>query len=79
MPSGALALEVYRWNDEVGKTIDTYGYGTTGSAAKLQTASICIIYAYTERDRERAPVHNTPKKHRQRLIPTAVFILVAVG
>lgn len=31
----AAALDVYKWRDEAGKTIDTYGYGTTGNAGKL--------------------------------------------
>ena len=31
----AAALPVYRWDDETGKTIDTYGYGTTGNAGNF--------------------------------------------
>ena len=36
------ALEVYRWSDEMGKTIDTYGYGTTGNAAKFKKVRLWL-------------------------------------
>ena len=36
------ALPVYRWRDEKGKTIDTYGYGTTGNAAKLSKVRVRV-------------------------------------
>ena len=32
---------MYRWSDEVGKTIATYGYGVTGNAADLSRVRDC--------------------------------------
>ena len=29
------ALQAYRWSDEQGKTINIYGFGITGNAAKF--------------------------------------------
>ena len=43
------ALEVYRWNNEEGKTIDTYGYGVTGNAAKFSQVVSCQLRVRVQR------------------------------
>ena len=48
------ALEVYRWDDEKGMKIDTFGYGATGNAGKLST--VCIMMRVV-------PVHDVLKQN----------------
>ena len=36
------ALQVYKWDNEAGQTMQVYGYGTTGRAGQFPTVSVLL-------------------------------------